>query len=461
MSHFIAFMYLFSSICFIMALKGLSSPATARTGNWFGMIGMTIAVITTMMMPAIKNYLSISMMLAGGGLIGLMIASKIKMTAIPQLVAGFHSLVGLAAILVAFSAYLIPESFGIGTYQSILPLSALEMVLGLVIGTITFSGSIIAFLKLQGILSGKPLQLIGQKAINLLFLILIIGTCISFIIHQNLFLFTSLVFLSFFIGIFLVLPIGGADMPVVISMLNSYSGWAAAGIGFTLNNHLLVITGALVGASGAILSYVMCTSMNRSFLNVIFGGGQVTSDTEDALALQSQVQKANADDAAFLVENAMNIIIVPGYGMAVAHAQHAIKELVESLEKKGKQVRFAIHPVAGRMPGHMNVLLAEANIPYDQVFELSEINRDFKTTDVVLVVGANDITNPVAKTDKSSPIYGMPVLNVDEAQHVLFIKRSMSTGYAGVDNTLFYKDNTYMLFGDAKEVIESLLLALE
>lgn len=460
MSNIIALLYLVSAICFIMALKGLSNPASARLGNWLGMLGMGIAIVATMMIPGVKHYGWMAIMLFSGGLIGLTIAVKINMTAIPQLVAGFHSLVGLAAMLVAFCAFWAPETFGIGHPQDIHALSLIEMGLGLIIGAITFSGSIIAFLKLQGLLSGKPIRFIGQRAVHLLIISIIIGLLVLFIVHQSLFLFASLAGLALLIGLLLILPIGGADMPVVISMLNSYSGWAAAGIGFTLSNHLLVITGALVGASGAILSYVMCTSMNRSFINVIFSSGQTNADDDKQQAERAQVQQANADDAAFLIDNATNIIIVPGYGMAVAHAQHAIKELVVSLEAKNKQVRFAIHPVAGRMPGHMNVLLAEANIPYDQVFEQSEINREFQTTDVVLVVGANDITNPAAKTDQSSPIYGMPILNVEEARHVLFIKRSLSPGYAGVDNALFYKDNTYMLFGDAKDVIESLVQSL-
>lgn len=462
MNTLISFLYLAAALCFILALKGLASPATSRRGNWLGIFGMVIAVSATMMMPFIHHHLLLISLIAAGGIVGTAIALTINMTAIPQLVAGFHSLVGMAAVLVALCAYLTPQSFGIGEPGNIVKTSLVELSLGLIIGAITFSGSVIAFLKLQGIMSGRPLRFSGQAILNLLIALSIFALLISFMINQSFYFLLSMAALSFLIGFLLIVPIGGADMPVVISMLNSYSGWAAAGIGFTLSNHLLVITGALVGASGAILSYIMCVGMNRSILNVIFGGIKSTTSEDDAAHNErAQVQQANGDDAAFLLNNAKDIIIVPGYGMAVAHAQHAVKELVDALEARGKRVRFAIHPVAGRMPGHMNVLLAEANIPYDRVFEQSEINRDFQTADVALVVGANDITNPAAKTDPGSPIYGMPVLDVERAKNVLFVKRSLSPGYAGVDNALFHKDNTYMLFGDAKEMIESVVRALE
>jgi NAD(P) transhydrogenase subunit beta len=462
MTSLIPLLYLVAAVCFILALKGLASPSTSRRGNALGIFGMTIAVVSTMMMPTTYHHLLLLGLILGGGIIGTIIAVKINMTAIPQLVAAFHSLVGLAAVLVAFCAFLSPESFRIGVPGDIEKASLIEMSLGLIIGAITFSGSIIAFLKLQGIMSGKPLRFPGQGVANLGMGLAILVLFVMFVMQQTLPIFIALALLSFFIGILLIVPIGGADMPVVISMLNSYSGWAAAGIGFTLSNHLLVITGALVGASGAILSYIMCVGMNRSIINVIFGGFQSTGSTEktaDQHASQ-QVHQANGDDAGFLLSNAKDVIIVPGYGMAVAHAQHAVKELVDSLEKRGIRVRFAIHPVAGRMPGHMNVLLAEANIPYDRVFEQSEINQDFTTCDVAFVIGANDITNPAAKTDPSSPIYGMPVLEVEKARTVLFVKRGMSPGYAGVENDLFYRDNTYMLFGDAKVMTESITKAL-
>lgn len=461
MTSLVPFFYLIAAICFILALKGLASPATARHGNLLGILGMTIAVVSTLMMPTINQHLLIIGLIVAGGVLGSLIALKIQMTAIPQLVAGFHSLVGLAAVLVAFCAFLSPTSFNIGLPGAIETASLLEMSIGLIIGAITFSGSIIAFLKLQGWMSGQPIRFKGQKIINLLICITIITFLCLFIRQQTLLIFSLLAALSFFIGLLLIIPIGGADMPVVISMLNSYSGWAAAGIGFTLSNHLLVITGALVGASGAILSYIMCKGMNRSIINVIFGG----LNGSDAVASVShhgdqQVRQANGEDAAFLLANAKDVIIIPGYGMAVAHAQHAVKELVDALEAKSIRVRFAIHPVAGRMPGHMNVLLAEANIPYDKVFEQSEINRDFGACDIAFVIGANDITNPAAKTDPSSPIYGMPVLEVEKAKTILFVKRSLATGYAGVENDLFFHNNTYMLFGDAKAVTESISKAL-
>jgi NAD(P) transhydrogenase subunit beta len=462
MTTLVSFFYLIAAICFILALKGLASPATARRGNWLGIFGMAVAIGATLLMPGIQNYILLLGLILTGGAVGTFIALKINMTAIPQLVAGFHSLVGMAAMLVAFCAFLSPNSFHIGNVGTIERSSLIEMSIGLIIGAITFSGSIIAFLKLQGLVSGKPLRFNGQGIVNSTIALIIITLLIIFIMNQSLTIFMLLALFSLLIGVFLILPIGGADMPVVISMLNSYSGWAAAGIGFTLSNHLLVITGALVGASGAILSYVMCVGMNRSIFNVIFGGFKHT-DTQTNQATQTEalhIRQANGEDAAYLLSNAHDVIIVPGYGMAVAHAQHAMKELVDELEKRKIQVRFAIHPVAGRMPGHMNVLLAEANIPYDRVFEQSEINRDFATCDVALVVGANDITNPAAKTDPSSPIYGMPILDVEKAKTILFIKRGLSPGYAGVENNLFHHDNTYMLFGDAKTMLESISKAM-
>jgi len=457
----VSFFYLVAAICFILALKGLASPATSRRGNLLGIFGMVIAVGSTLMIPSMENHYLLLGLILAGGLVGTLIALNINMTAIPQLVAAFHSLVGLAAVLVAFCAFLSPEAFHIGKPGAIETASLIEMSLGLIIGAITFSGSVIAFMKLQGVMSGIPIRFPGQAIVNLVIALTILGLLVMFILQQSLTLFMVLAGLSFLIGLLLIIPIGGADMPVVISMLNSYSGWAAAGIGFTLSNNLLVITGALVGASGAILSYIMCVGMNRSIFNVIFGGIQSSGTQQNAVQRESsQVHQANGEDAAFLLSNAKDVIIVPGYGMAVAHAQHAVKELVDALQKRDIKVRFAIHPVAGRMPGHMNVLLAEANIPYDIVFEQSEINHDFTTCDVAFVIGANDITNPAAKSDPSSPIYGMPILEVENARTVLFVKRGLATGYAGVENDLFYRDNTYMLFGDAKVMTESITKAL-
>jgi NAD(P) transhydrogenase subunit beta len=453
--------YLIASICFIMALRGLSSPETARRGNLLGIIGMVIAVVTTLASPEVVSYTTIIAGIVIGGTIGTVIARRIEMTALPQLVAAFHSLVGLAAVFVAAAAFHTPEAYGIGVAGAIHASSLIEMSLGTAIGAITFTGSIIAFGKLQGLVSSNPLSFPGQHILNLALGILLIVLIALFVGSESGFLFWMIVLLSLLLGVLLIVPIGGADMPVVISMLNSYSGWAACGIGFTLGNNLLIVTGALVGSSGAILSYIMCKGMNRSFFNVIlggFGGEGVAAggpDTGD-----KTVKSGSAEDAAFILENAGSVIIVPGYGMAVAQAQHALREMGDILKARGVTVRYAIHPVAGRMPGHMNVLLAEANVPYDEVLELEEINRDFSSTDVAFVIGANDVTNPAAKTDPSSPIYGMPILDVENARTVLFSKRSLASGYAGVDNELFYRDNTMMLFGDAKKMCEDVVKAL-
>jgi H+-translocating NAD(P) transhydrogenase subunit beta len=460
MTSSVPFLYLIAAICFILALKGLASPSSARPGNLLGILGMAMAIISTLMMPSVHQLWLLIALIIAGGIIGTLIALNIQMTAIPQLVAGFHSLVGLAAVLVAFCAYLSPTSFHIGFPGAIESTSLIEMSLGLIIGAITFSGSVIAFLKLQGWMTGRPIHFKGQKLTNLILFLVILALLIYFVFHQSPTTFILLSLLSFLMGFLLIVPIGGADMPVVISMLNSYSGWAAAGIGFTLSNHLLVITGALVGASGAILSYIMCVGMHRSILNVIFGGIKASSATTRSHHDIQQVRQANGEDAAFLLSNAHDVIIVPGYGMAVAHAQHAVKDLFDALQARSIHVRFAIHPVAGRMPGHMNVLLAEANIPYDRIFEQSEINRDFVTCDVAFVIGANDVTNPAAKTDPNSPIYGMPILEVEQAKTILFVKRSLAPGYSGVENDLFFHNNTYMLFGDAKTMTESITKAL-
>ena len=456
--------YLISGILFILALRGLSSPETSRQGNYFGISGMIIAILVTFL--SIGNFgqglIFVLIFLLIGGLIGAFIAFKIPMTAMPELVAGFHSLVGLAAVFVAISAFLKPDAFNLGTVGSIKLASLIEMSIGAAIGAITFSGSIIAFLKLRGIMSGAPITFTGQHILNLILGILIVILIYYLCMSQSSNLFWALILISFLVGILLIIPIGGADMPVVISMLNSYSGWAAAGIGFTLENTALIITGALVGSSGAILSYIMCKGMNRSFFNVILGGWGATeqsgSNKDDKE--QKPVKNGNADDAAFLMKNASSVIIVPGYGMAVAQAQHALREMVDALKKNGVKVSYAIHPVAGRMPGHMNVLLAEANVPYDEVFELEEINNDFANCDVAYVIGANDVTNPVAKSDPQSPIYGMPVLDVEKSKSVLFVKRSLSPGYAGIDNDLFYRDNTLMLFSDAKKMTEEIVKSL-
>jgi H+-translocating NAD(P) transhydrogenase subunit beta len=464
MNNVVALGYLAAAVCFILALRGLSSPATARHGNLIGIAGMAIAILFTLFtLPhaSLGNFLMILLGVAIGGAIGVVIALRIPMTAMPQLIAGFHSLVGMAAVLVAAGALYNPADFHITTPSgSIKGLSLLEMGLGAIIGAITFSGSVIAFAKLQALMHSAPILLPQRHLINAGLGAAILLLLIVFIATGSALVFWLMALLAFAIGFLLIIPIGGADMPVVISMLNSYSGWAAAGIGFTLQNPALIITGALVGSSGAILSYIMCRAMNRSFINVILGGfgetGTALADTSDKI-----VKPGSAEDAAFIMKNARSVIIVPGYGMAVAQAQHAVRELMNALGHEGVEVKFAIHPVAGRMPGHMNVLLAEANVPYDTVFEMDEINNDFQSADVAYVIGANDITNPAAKEDPSSPIYGMPVLDVDKAKAVFFVKRSMAPGYAGIDNTLFYKDNTMMLFGDAKKMTEEIVRAME
>tara|TARA_X000000950_G_scaffold258375_1_gene325709 strand:- start:8452 stop:9849 length:1398 start_codon:yes stop_codon:yes gene_type:complete len=454
--------YLISAIFFVLALNGLANPDSARKGNLFGIIGMIVAVITTLLSPNVVSYELIILGILIGGLVGTVIALKIEMTSLPELVAAFHSLVGLAAVFVAVSAFYSPESYGIGVIGNINVASLVEMAIGVTIGAITFTGSIIAFSKLQGLMSGAPVSFSGQHLLNLLIALSLVALVVLFAKSESKTIFWSIIILSLALGILLIIPIGGADMPVVVSMLNSYSGWAAAGIGFTLSNHLLIIVGSLVGASGAILSYVMCKGMNRSFFNVILGGFGVEEGTENNSKVEERsVKTGSPEDAAFILNNSNSVIIVPGYGMAVAQAQHALREMCDTLKKNGVGVKYAIHPVAGRMPGHMNVLLAEANVPYDEVLELEEINSDFSNTDAVLVIGANDITNPSAKTDKSSPIYGMPILDVENAGTVLFIKRSMASGYAGVQNELFFRDNTMMLFSDAKRMVENIIKNLD
>jgi H+-translocating NAD(P) transhydrogenase subunit beta len=460
-----AVFYLISGILFILALRGLSSPDTSRQGNYFGIAGMIIAIVVSFL--SVGNFstslIYVIIFLMIGGAIGSFIAFKIPMTAMPELVAGFHSLVGLAAVFVAIAAYLNPEAFNLGDIGNIKLASLIEMSIGAAVGAITFSGSIIAFLKLRGIMSGSPVTFSGQHFLNLILGIAIFVLIFYLSKTQSNNIFWILIAISFLVGVLLIVPIGGADMPVVISMLNSYSGWAAAGIGFTLENTALIITGALVGSSGAILSYIMCKAMNRSFVSVILGGfgADNSSDNSKEKKDQKPVKSGNAEDAAFLMKNASSVIIVPGYGMAVAQAQHALREMVDKLKKNDIKVTYAIHPVAGRMPGHMNVLLAEANVPYDEVFELEDINNDFANSDVAFVIGANDVTNPVAKTDPKSPIFGMPVLDVEKCKSVLFVKRSLSPGYAGIDNELFYKDNTLMLFADAKKMTEDIVKNLD
>lgn len=458
-----AFLYLVASVCFILSLRGLSSPESARTGNILGMVGMAIAIFTTLASPAVLSYTTIIVGILIGGAIGTVIALKIKMTALPQLVAAFHSLVGLAAVFVAGAALYSPGAYGIGTAGNIGVASLIEMGLGVAIGAITFTGSLVAFGKLQGIVSGTPVRFTGQHMLNLAIGIGIVVFGIILVVTESHMAFWILVALALVLGITLIIPIGGADMPVVVSMLNSYSGWAACGIGFTLQNSALIITGALVGASGAILSYIMCKGMNRSIFNVIFGGFGAEGEAAAGPAGDGDrsVKSGSADDASFIMKNASNVIIVPGYGMAVAQAQHALREMADILKAEGVNVRYAIHPVAGRMPGHMNVLLAEASVPYEDVMEMDEINRDFGSADVAFVIGANDITNPAAKTDPASPIFGMPILEVEKAKTVLFVKRGMSAGYAGIQNELFFKDNTMMLFGDAKKMCEEIVMHLD
>lgn len=462
MTPLVSFVYLIAAILFILALRGLSHPETAQRGLQYGMIGMALAVVTTLFSPIVTSYGIILLGIAIGGSIGTIIAQKIDMRDLPQLVAAFHSLVGLAAVLVAAAAFYNPEAYNIGVKGEIKFASLIEMGLGVAIGAITFTGSIVAWGKLQGVFTGKPVVFPGQHPLNAALGGLLVLLIILMTFTESTFLFWAIVVLAFALGVLMIIPIGGADMPVIVSMLNSYSGWAAAGIGFTLQNNLLIITGALVGASGAILSYIMCKGMNRSFINVLlggFGGEQAAGGGADMGDRSAKI--GSADDAAFIMKNASSVIIVPGYGMAVAQAQHAVREMADLLKREGVSVRYAIHPVAGRMPGHMNVLLAEANVPYDDVLELEDINRDFAQTDVVYVIGANDITNPAAKTDSTSPIYGMPVLDVEKAKTVLFVKRSLGSGYAGIDNPLFYGESTMMLLGDAKKMSEDIIKAME
>ena len=459
-----ALFYLIAGALFILALRGLSSPVTSRRGNLMGMAGMAIAVVTTLLVAGVPNLLTWGLIILGmgiGGGIGAVIARRIPMTAMPQLVAAFHSLVGMAAVLVATAALNTPQAYGIGVPGAIKTASLIEMSLGSAIGAVTFSGSVIAFAKLQGLVSGKPVAFPGQHPLNAVLGLALVALTVWFCASESHLGFYSLTLLAFVIGVLIIIPIGGADMPVVISMLNSYSGWAAAGIGFTLENTALIITGALVGSSGAILSYIMCKGMNRSFFNVILGGFGGEVDTSAAgIAEERPVKQGSAEDAAFIMKNSGYVIVVPGYGMAVAQAQHALREMADTLKEEGVKIAYAIHPVAGRMPGHMNVLLAEANVPYDEVFELDDINSQFAQADVAFVIGANDVTNPAAKNNPQSPIYGMPVLDVEKAKTVLFVKRSLASGYAGIDNELFFRDNTMMLFSDAKKMVEQIVKAM-
>ncbi len=459
-----ALLYLVSGILFILALRGLSSPATSRQGNRFGIAGMAIAVLTTLLYRPPADAFAWLMVIVGlgaGGAIGAWKARSVKMTDMPQLVALFHALVGLAAVTTAAGALYAPQAFGIGVPGAIEGHSLVEMSIGAAIGALTFTGSVIAFAKLDGRMSGKPIMLPNRHAINIALAVLVLALVVTFVLSSSAAAFWLIVLLALALGVLLIVPIGGADMPVVVSMLNSYSGWAAAGIGFTLGNLALIVTGALVGSSGAILSYIMCKGMNRSFVSVILGGfGGETTAASGAVETRP-VKQGSAEDAAFIMKNASKVIIVPGYGMAVAQAQHALREMADALKKEGVEVKYAIHPVAGRMPGHMNVLLAEASVPYDEVFELEDINSEFAQADVAFVIGANDVTNPSAKTDKASPIYGMPVLDVEKAKTVLFIKRGMGSGYAGVENELFFRDNTMMLFADAKKMVDSIIKNLD
>ena len=459
-----AFLYLVAGVLFILALRGLSSPATSRQGNLMGMSGMAIAIVTTLAGHPPADLLGWVLVIAGigiGGAIGAVIAKKVPMTSMPELVAAFHSLVGMAAVLVAAGAFYAPGAFDIGERGAIHAQSLIEMSLGVAIGALTFTGSVIAFMKLSGRMSGAPIILPARHAVNIALGVLMFAAIIYMVITQSEVAFWVITVVALLLGILIIVPIGGADMPVVISMLNSYSGWAAAGIGFTLGNSALIITGALVGSSGAILSYIMCKGMNRSFISVILGGfGGETAAAGGGGGEQRPAKLGSADDAAFIMKNASKVIIVPGYGMAVAQAQHALREMADTLKKEGVEVKYAIHPVAGRMPGHMNVLLAEANVPYDEVFELEDINSEFAQADVAFVIGANDVTNPAAEEDKTSPIYGMPVLQVWKAGTVMFIKRSLASGYAGIDNPLFYRDNTMMLLGDAKKMTENIVKAM-
>lgn len=459
----IPYAYLVSAVLFIMALRGLSSPETAQQGNKFGMIGMAIAITTTLLQPSVSSFGLIFVALAAGGVVGTIIAKKIEMTALPQLVAAFHSLVGLAAVLVGAAAFLTPDAFGLLDGGQMQAASLIEIGLGVAIGAITFTGSLVAFAKLQGLVGGSPLVFPMQHQINLGLGVIVLLLVVGLVFTGSSMALWAIIGVTMLLGFLLILPIGGADMPVVVSMLNSYSGWAAAATGFTLQNPLLIIVGAVVGASGAILSYIMCKGMNRSIFNVILGGfGTDSGASATPGAVDDRPVKAgSAEDAAFIMKNASSVVIVPGYGMAVAQAQHVLRELADVLKANDVKVRYAIHPVAGRMPGHMNVLLAEANVPYDEVLELDEINRDFSQTDVALVIGANDVTNPVAKTDPTSDIYGMPILDVENAKTVLFIKRSMAAGYAGVQNELFFRPNTMMLFGDAKKMCDDIVKALD